>query len=144
LASTDIPDEYIVQNGDVIFSWSGSLMVKIWDGADCVLNQHLFKVTSEHYPKWFYYLWTKYHMNKFVSIAEGKATTMGHIKRGDLSNSPVVIPESNELEDIDIIISPLIDKVIINNQQIRKLEVLRDLLLAELMSGEVRLEYGDN
>ncbi|MEA3457896.1 MAG: restriction endonuclease subunit S [Candidatus Thermoplasmatota archaeon] len=142
-ASTDIPDEYFVQSGDIIFSWSGSLMVKIWDGADCILNQHLFKVTSEHYPKWFYYLWTKHHMNRFISIAEGKATTMGHIKRGDLSNSKVLIPETSEFEDMDKNISPMVDKIVINNYQIRKLESMRNLLLPKLISGEVRVEYGD-
>lgn len=142
-ASTDIPDEYFVQSGDIIFSWSGSLMVKIWDGADCILNQHLFKVTSEHYPKWFYYLWTKHHMNRFISIAEGKATTMGHIKRGDLSNSKVLIPETSEFEDMDKNISPMVDKIVINNCQIRKLESMRNLLLPKLMIGEVRVNYED-
>ena len=45
-ATSDIKPEYIVNNGDVIFAWSASLMVKIWDGEQCVLNQHLFKVIS--------------------------------------------------------------------------------------------------
>ena len=45
-ATTDVEKEYIVHAGDVIFAWSASLMVKIWDGRDCILNQHLFKVTS--------------------------------------------------------------------------------------------------
>ena len=61
-ASTEIKPEYKIKNGDVIFAWSASLMVKIWDGKDCILNQHLFKVTSEDYPKWFYYLWCKHHL----------------------------------------------------------------------------------
>ncbi|MHA1344651.1 MAG: restriction endonuclease subunit S, partial [Promethearchaeota archaeon] len=78
-ATSKVPEEYIVTNGDVIFSWSGSLMVKIWDGKKCVLNQHLFKVTSKKYPKWFYYFWIKYYLKEFVAIAESKATTMGHI-----------------------------------------------------------------
>ena len=51
-ATTDVGVEYIVHAGDVIFAWSASLMVKIWDGEDCILNQHLFKVTSDKYPKW--------------------------------------------------------------------------------------------
>src|SRR5690554_2239279 len=46
-ATTDVKPEYIIRNGDVIFAWSASLMVKIWNGEDCILNQHLFKVTSE-------------------------------------------------------------------------------------------------
>ena len=58
LCSLSIKPEYIIHNGDVIFSWSGSLLVDIWCGGTCGLNQHLFKVTSDVYDKWFYYLWT--------------------------------------------------------------------------------------
>ena len=138
-ATSNVSDEYIVENGDVIFSWSGSLMVKIWDGTSCVLNQHLFKVTSAEFPKWFYYLWTIYHLEKFIAIAASKATTMGHIKRGDLSNSMVLIPSQQELEKMDRAIAPLLDKLILNNRQIAKLTALRDTLLPKLMSGEVRV-----
>ena len=140
-ATSDVPPEYIVENGDVVFSWSGSLLVKIWDGKKCVLNQHLFKVTSENYPKWFYYFWTKYHLRNFIAIAESKATTMGHIKRADLATSIVLIPSKEELEAMDKKISPIIDRVIVNNRQIHTLEKLRDTLLPKLMSGEVRVKY---
>ena len=87
MCSENIANEYKVYDGDVIFSWSGTLMVRIWCGGLCGLNQHLFKVTSDIYPKWFYYFWTKYHLNKFIRIAQDKAVTMGHIKRGDLESS---------------------------------------------------------
>lgn len=138
-ATSEVPTEYIVENGDVIFSWSGSLLVKIWDGETCVLNQHLFKVTSNDYPKWFYYYWTNYHLDKFISIAESKATTMGHIKRKDLSHSMVMVPSETELVEINKEISPLIEKKIANNNQIRTLEKLRDTLLPKLMTGEVKV-----
>ncbi|MFD2240389.1 restriction endonuclease subunit S [Flectobacillus roseus] len=140
-ASTEIKSEYIVKNGDIIFAWSASLMVKIWDGQDCILNQHLFKVTSEHYPKWFYYLWCKYHLAEFISIAESHATTMGHIKRSDLDEAKVLIPSSNELLFMTEKVEPLIDKMSTNNIQINTLTSLRDTLLPKLMSGEVRVEY---
>jgi len=138
-ATIDVPKEYIVNNGDVIFSWSGSLLVKIWNGGKCILNQHLFKVTSDNYPKWFYFFWIKYYLKEFISISESKATTMGHIKRSDLSNSYVVIPSLKELQEFDTRISPLIDKLILNNEQIRTLENLRDTLLPKLMSGQVKV-----
>ena len=80
----DIKESAKVYNGDVIFSWSGTLIVKLWVGGNAGLNQHLFKVTSESYPKWFYYYWTKHHLNQFIAIAADKATTMGHIKRSHL------------------------------------------------------------
>ena len=139
-ASTDIKPEYIVRNGDVIFAWSASLMVKIWDGQDCILNQHLFKVTSEDYPKWFYYLWCKHHLAEFISIAASHATTMGHIKRGDLDEAKVLIPSPEELTAMTEQVEPLIQKIIANNIKIKTLTKLRDSLLPKLMSGEVTVE----
>ena len=139
-ATTDVKPGYIVENGDVIFSWSASLMVKIWDGEKCILNQHLFKVTSEDYPKWFYYQWCKHYLEEFVSISASHATTMGHIKRGDLDVAMVLAPSKEELKEMTIIMTPLVEKLIKNTNQIRTLEKLRDTLLPKLMSGEVRVK----
>ena len=138
-ATIEVKSEYLVENGDVIFSWSASLMVKIWDGEKCILNQHLFKVTSEDYPKWFYYQWCKHHLEEFVSISTSHATTMGHIKRGDLDVAIVSVPSNEELEEMTNSMKPLVDKLIENNKQIRIIEKLRDTLLPKLMSGKVRV-----
>ncbi|MBF0577566.1 restriction endonuclease subunit S [Dysgonomonas sp. GY617] len=138
-ATQDIPSEYIVERGDVIFAWSASLMVKIWNGSKCVLNQHLFKVTSADYPKWFYYLWSKYHLDEFIAIAASHATTMGHIKRKDLDNAMVTIPTNEEMNTMDLFFSPLFEKLITNNKQIQTLTSLRDTLLPKLMSGEAQV-----
>ena len=137
----DVNPDYIVKNGDIIFAWSASLMVKIWNGQDCILNQHLFKVTSKDYPKWFYYYWCKHHLAEFISIAASHATTMGHIKRSDLDEAIVLIPGKLELDSMTQQIEPLFEKIITNNTQIRTLTSLRDTLLPKLMSGEVRVEY---
>lgn len=139
-ASTDIDKKYLVQNGDVVFSWSASLLIKIWDGEDCFLNQHLFKVTSEEFPKWFYYLWSKFHLDQFIAIAKAHATTMGHIRRSDLDEAMVFIPTVTEIREMSKTFEPLIDKIITNNKQFKTLEKLRDTLLPKLMSGEVRVK----
>ncbi|GIV40197.1 MAG: type I restriction endonuclease MjaXP subunit S [Thermonema sp.] len=139
--TTDVDEKYVVENGDVIFSWSASLMVKIWDGESCILNQHLFKVTSDEFPKWYYYLWSRYHLEQFIAIATAQATTMGHIKRKDLDNAMVLVPTDDELKNMTNKIQPLIDKQIVNSKQIRTLEKLRDTLLPKLMSGEVRVKF---
>ena len=140
-SATDVKPEYIVENGDVIFSWSASLMVKIWDGEKCILNQHLFKVTSKDYPKWFYYQWCKHYLDEFVSISASHATTMGHIKRGDLDVAMVLVPSKEELEEMTIIMDSLVEKLIKITKQIRTLEKLRGTLLPKLMSGDVRVRY---
>lgn len=139
-ASTDIDSKYFVTSGDIIFSWSASLVVKIWDGGDCILNQHLFKVTSKVYPKWFYYLWSQYHLQQFIAIANAHATTMGHIKRGDLDEAMVNVPSPDEINEMSKTFEPLIEKIIANNKQIKTLEKQRNTLLPKLMSGEVRVK----
>lgn len=143
-ATTDVKPEYIIRNGDVIFAWSASLMVKIWNGEDCILNQHLFKVTSEEFPKWFYYFWCKQHLREFISIAQSHATTMGHIKRSDLDEAMVLIPEEKEIEQMTIQMNPILEKIQLNNNQINSLSKLRDTLLPKLMSGEVRVKIDSN
>ena len=141
--ASEVKDEYIVNRGDIIFSWSGSLMVKLWDGMRCVLNQHLFKVNSTEYPKWYIYLWTKHHIDKFVQIAESKATTMGHIKRGDISNSMALVPTNEKLSEMGSIASPLLEAVIHNFKQIETLKNLRDTLLPKLTNGTVRIKQSN-
>ena len=137
LCSSSIKPEYIVHDGDVIFSWSGSLLVDLWCGGTCGLNQHLFKVTSSTYDKWFYYAWTNHHLQKFAAIAADMATTMGHIKREELSKAEVLIPSQSDYDRIGGLLAPLYDLVIANRIENRKLASLRDELLPQLMSGQL-------
>lgn len=137
LCSPGIKSEYIIKDGDVVFSWSGSLLVDIWCGGTCGLNQHLFKVTSKVYDKWFYYLWTAYHLDRFIAIAADKATTMGHIKREELAKAEVLIPSNIAYQNIRSIMNPIFDLIISNRIEAHRLAALRDELLPKLMSGEL-------
>ena len=137
LCSSSIKPEYIVHDGDVIFSWSGSLLVDFWCGGTCGLNQHLFKVTSSVYDKWFYYAWTSHHLQKFAAIAADMATTMGHIKREELAKAEVLIPSQFDYDRIGGLLAPLYDLVIANRIENRNLASLRDELLPQLMSGQL-------
>ena len=141
--SSLIKEEYIVNDGDVIFSWSGTLLVDLWCGGKCGLNQHLFKVTSDTYPKWFYYFWTKHHLDNFIRVAKDKAVTMGHIKRTELEKANIIVPTQDKLSEINRIISPIITKIINHRVEMRKLAQLRDSLLPQLMSGELKINEID-
>lgn len=144
LCSPSIRSNYIVHDGDVIFSWSGSLLVDFWCGGDCGLNQHLFKVTSRNYDKWFYYAWTCHHLDQFIAMAADKATTMGHIKREALENAEVLIPSEKEYAAVGELLAPLYEQLIGNRVENRKLALLRDSLLPRLMSGELSVaDLGD-
>ena len=141
--SKQIKPEYIIKNGDVVFSWSGTLMVDIWCGGICGLNQHLFKVTSDTYPKWFYLMWTKYHLAEFIRIAKDKAVTMGHIKRGDLEKAFVAIPDSNTLDKMSEVVEDILNQIINTRIESNTLSSLRDTLLPKLMSGELKVTNMD-
>lgn len=134
--SPSIKSEYIVNDGDVIFSWSGSLLVDLWCGGTCGLNQHLFKVTSQKFGKWFYYLWTKHHLDRFVFLAADKATTMGHIKREELDKAEVCIPSKSDYDKIGSSLKPIIETIIAKKVENRHLITLRDKLLPKLMDNE--------
>ncbi len=135
-ASVNIKPECIIDNGDVIFSWSGSLVVDIWCGGKAALNQHLFKVTSKNYPKWLYYFYTVHHLAEFQRIAADKAVTMGHIKREHLSQALCVIP-NNEFIQKFCFLEDYINQIVNNRLQNFSLRKIRDELLPKLLSGEV-------
>lgn len=135
-AST-IDESVKIHDGNLVFSWSGTLLLDFWAGGDAGLNQHLFKVTSDRYPSWLYYLWTKHHMDRFIMLAKDRATTMGHIKRSALAESEVLIPPVEQLEVLTRRMQPIVDELVVNKIQSRNLADLRDVLLPKLMSGEI-------
>jgi len=138
-ASGDVPTKYVVRAGDVLFSWSGSLNCVIWTDVDGALNQHVFKVTSGTYPRWFVYFWVREHLPEFRLIAADKATTMGHIKRSHLSNAEVLVPPNEVLARADRVIGPLVDRWLAAESESRQLAHLRDVLLPRLMSGSLEI-----
>jgi len=139
-ASADLDPAYIVEDGDILFSWSGSLECVLWAGGLGALNQHLFKVTSDQYPKWLCYLGVHHHLAHFRHIAAGKATTMGHIQRHHLSDAKLAIPSPASLDAMDVVLTPVIESTWRRSVESRTLAGLRDALLPRLISGELRVK----
>ncbi len=140
LASADLPTQYIVQDGDVLFSWSGSLLLDIWTGGNGALNQHLFKVTSEKYPKWLYYYWVQRHLPVFRDIAADKATTMGHIQRRHLHEALTVVPDARVLKAMNRFMQPLMDRSLAFKLRSKSAANQRDTLLPMLVARKIRVK----
>ena len=138
-ATADLKSECIIDDGDVVFSWSGSLLVRVWCGGRAALNQHLFKVTSNEYPRWFFLDAILFHLPEFRRIAAGKATTMGHIQRHHLTAALCAVPSPDLLAAASPLFSSLGDRTVLNEINARALSVLRDSLLPKLISGELRI-----
>lgn len=133
--------KYNVDNGDILFSWSGnpdtSIDIFIWTGGHGILNQHTFNVKANEGYRWFVYLMLKYFNPEFAAIARNKQTTgLGHVTVADLKRLTFVYaPEAMFAFETEI--SPLMDMIYKNMLENRELERLRDSLLPRLMSGEL-------
>ncbi len=137
--SSDIEEKYIIRDGDILFSWSGSLLVDIWTGGIGALNQHLFKVNSDIYKKWFIFHWTKFHLQEFQRIAKSKATTLGHIQRKNLSEAKIIVPPKDLMREINAIFDTLLKREINARLESKFLFQLRDTILPKLISGEISI-----
>ena len=129
-----LPDSYRIDDGDLIFSWSGTLAVVRWAGGSAWLNQHLFKVgPAEGIDRSFLF-----HVLQ-ASVAEmGKRThgsTMKHIKRGELREFCVEIPRiESEQRKIAQILDTLDTAIRETEALIDKLKALKQGLLHDLLT----------
>jgi len=135
--STNIPEKVVINNGDILFSWSATLDVKIWTGGKGALNQHIFKVTSNDFPKSYYYFELLNYLQHFKMQAELRKTTMGHITQDHLRQSRITIPSLDLINKLDQIINPLLEKKVKLEEENQELASLRDWLLPMLMNGQV-------
>lgn len=132
-----VPAKYIVNNGDILFSWSATLEVMIWCGGQGCLNQHIFKV-QPRLESWTYvYMLLKQTVTHFARIAESRKTTMGHITSDHLKETKVLIPHKDVLEAFESAVASLIERIVSTSVQNRVLSEQRDFLLPLLMSGQV-------
>jgi type I restriction enzyme S subunit len=138
--SKNIPDKVVVYNGDVLFSWSATLDVMIWSGGIGGLNQHIFKVTSDKYPRTFYYFEVLRYLQHFKMIADLRKTTMGHITQDHLKQSRISIPPDDLAESLHVKLNPILNKIVCGSEENIKLVKLRDWLLPMLMNGQVTIK----
>jgi type I restriction enzyme, S subunit len=131
-----VPKKYLVKRGDLLFSWSGSLEVVIWQGVDGWLNQHLFKVVPKSgIPMVFLHQSLLSVLEEFNNLTTG--ATMKHIKRKELDFVKVSIPTSEILSDFSDSITPVQQQILTLANQNQKLIQSRDILLPRLMNGSI-------
>lgn len=139
-ANGSVPSQYVIEDGDLLFSWSGTLEVEFWLAGRGALNQHLFKVTSSQFPTWLCLLWIRQHLPWFRAIAASKATTMGHIQRGHLEAAQVAVPPYAILSAAEVVLGPIYDQYAQLQIEARCLGRMRDFLLPKLLSGRVGVD----
>jgi type I restriction enzyme S subunit len=88
----ELPPATIIEDGDLIFSWSASLFLKIWRHGRAALNQHLFKVIErEGVDRAFLKAFIEYHLPSLTAASHG--STMQHITRKELHRFAAPCPD---------------------------------------------------
>ena len=136
--SANIPDNNIIHDGDILFSWSATLEVHYWIGGKAGLNQHIFKVMpKDGFCREYVYYQLKEYVINFSKIAEARKTTMGHITQDHLDLSRIAIPPRHVMSSFQKIVCPIHESMIKCKQENLRLAALRDWLLPMLMNGQV-------
>lgn len=139
----DIPEKNIINDGDILFSWSATLETMIWTGGKAGLNQHIFKVVPKMEAKYYVFMQLSSYIINFIQMAEARKTTMGHITTDHLKQSRIVIPPVNICNSFNKEVEMLYKKIISNDEQNKELISLRDFLLPMLMNGQVGFKDGE-
>lgn len=93
----EVEDRYVVQPGDLLFSWSATLGTYIWNGPEAVLNQHIFKVESNIDKRFHRYL-LDFKIQEMHSQTHGSG--MVHITKKSFDAIEVNIPPIDEQHNI--------------------------------------------
>ncbi len=136
-------ERYLIDNGDVLYSWSGSpetsLEVFRWFGGKGWLNQHIFKINFDNKQNiHFVFFLLRQIKPLLIRTAQQKQTTgLGHITVADMKRIKIPYPEPDLLSAFSRIVSPLYDRGSNTIKESAMLAELRDTLLPKLLSGEL-------
>ena len=122
--SGTIDQKYIVEAGDILISWSGTLGVFQWCGKSAVLNQHIFKVVFDKIEIDKSYF--KYVVEKGLqdAVKHTHGSTMKHLTKKYFDN--IMVPYTNLGEQQRIASElDLLSKLILRRQeQLEELNLL--------------------
>lgn len=137
-------DKWLVEPGQLLFSWAGTKGVSfgpfIWNGPKGVLNQHIYKVfANENVHEHWLYLALLHITQKIEAQAHGFKSTLLHVQKKDIDNQLVLTPPVAEQKKISQILSTwnkaisVTEKLLANSQQQKK------ALIQQLLTGKKRL-----
>ena len=133
-AETDTPDRCLLRDGDIVFSWSGTLAVRIWNRGPAKLNQHLFRVVEKkNVYKGIIPLILDHAIDELEEKSHG--TTMKHITKQTLLPHKVLLPPLPEQKRIVDLISSVDSYIEALQKQLESAKRSRNAVLHELLTA---------
>jgi type I restriction enzyme S subunit len=133
-----IPERNKINAGDLLFSWSATLLVNEWSDGPALLNQHLFKVNPRGA---FSKRYIRFALEAAIPSLLGQSVgaTMQHIRKSALDEHSIYAPSNEICDAFSDVIDPACNQIITLKKQIKQLIAARDELLPKLMSGAIRV-----
>jgi type I restriction enzyme S subunit len=133
-----------LENGDLVFSWSGTLAVRLWDRGPALLNQHLFKVVERHGVD---RKWLSYALDHAIDELSRKThgTTMRHVTKATLLPHTLLLPPLDEQRRIVDLIASVDAEMHAAEAVAARMRDVRSGLLGDLLSGnhEIPASYDE-
>ena len=128
-----LTDIYLINDGDLIFSWSATLFLKIWNRGTAYLNQHLYKViTKSVVKKIFLRYLIEFNIDKLYKETHG--STMQHITRPLLLKFKIILPPLHEQEKITEILETVDETIKKTDAIIEKYKRVKQGLMQDLLT----------
>jgi len=130
----------------------------IFDGVYLLMGEDGTVIDNKGFPI-LQYVWGKFWVNNHAHILKGKngfnveslylllsktniqsivtGAVQAKVNQTNLKSIEIIIPPVEVMEKFNALIKPFFDSIRSNNDEIKKLQKLRDTLLPKLMSGEI-------
>ena len=144
--TVDVPERCVLSNGDIVFSWSGTLAVRVWNRGSAYLNQHLFRVIEKTGVS---HEWLPLVIDHAIDdlVEKSHGTTMKHITKQTLLPHQVFLPPLAEqkrivdlVSSVDAYIQALSSssssEIRMTTDAVNSARRLRSALLSDLLSGK--------
>ena len=128
-------DAYLIQPKDIVVGMDGEFRPYIWGSEPGWLNQRVCVFENKR-PKGKAFLF--FSIKPLLDVVEKTqvATTVIHIGKKDFDKFQITLPTEDILDKFDELTDPILDQIVANRLENRRLAELRDTLLPKLMNGE--------
>lgn len=138
-----IDDKFIINNGQLLFAWSGSKGTSfgpfIWNSGKAVLNQHIFKVDLNGFVNSIYGYYALKQVTQIIEESAHGSAGLVHVTKGTLEKFKIGIPKVEEQIKIASILSEIDGKIGEHENKKQKLGELKRGLMQQLLTGKIRV-----
>lgn len=131
----ELEDNKYCYPDDLLFCWSASFGLYIWNDVKTIYHYHIWKVsfekTSPTYRE-FIYLLLKREVERLSK--EGHGSVMAHLTKSGVENLDVISPPSDVVEDFHRVILPLIEHKKLVEKELAQLDEFQTTFLNKISS----------